>query len=532
MRLIRGKATSEIVLPLRPGHSLRGRIYDEASGAGIAAASVGFREAGTERFEGNWRSRVGVTSAKDGSFVLDGLPAGRVTLEISAQDYAGRELNVVAGNDTSPLEIGLSAGGTITGRLTTADGVTPVAGAAGLFNLDQGVGVTVPTGDTGDFSFQHLAAGRYQLTGQAKSGSVAREIVLARNQRIEGIVLALSAGHSIRGVLTGLRPEDLKRVSISLYRDGDAGDASPNAQVDDRGAYALHGVGPGPVHVTADVSMRRQVWKSVQMPADSDITVNFDFPSGARLSGRVTHGGKPVSGARVRPRPAVEQSMHIYGAPTSQQGEYVIEDLPVGDYYFWVDDVYKSRLVHISDDTVFDIDVPMAQLSGRVLEQGGEVPIVGADVYIWPTEPGWARNRLQGQSNDFGKFTLVGMEPGDFVLTVYKPGYEMFRERISYSSPVADLTVPLRQDMGVEVRVREAGSGKPLQQVSAIELIGDRDGASCSSAWTMMVWVTFRARSQAALFRFSAMGHAPAVIAGWSGQPLDLQLEPEETQSK
>ena len=153
LHLLRGKATSEIVLPLRPGHSLRGRIYDEASGAGIAAASVGFREADTGRFEGNWRSRVGVTSAKDGSFVLDGLPAGRVTLEISAQDYAGRELNVVAGNDTSPLEIGLSAGGTITGRLTTADGVTPVAGAAGLSNLDQGFGVTVRRATLATFRF-------------------------------------------------------------------------------------------------------------------------------------------------------------------------------------------------------------------------------------------------------------------------------------------------------------------------------------------------------------------------------------------
>ena len=268
------------------------------------------------------------------------------------------------------------------------------------------------------------------------------------------------------------------------------------------------------------------------MPADSDITVNFDFPSGVRLSGRVTHGGEPVSdGVQVRPRPAVEQPMHIYGASTSKLGDYVIEDLPAGDYYFWVDDVYKSRLVHISDDTVFDIDVPIAQLSGRVLEQGGKVPVVGADVYIWPTEPGWARNRLQGHSNDFGKFALVGMEPGDFVLTVYKPGYEMFRERISYSSPVADLTVPLRQDMGVEVRVREAGSGKPLQQVSATELVGNRDGAMLQLGLNDDGVGYIPSALAGSTLSFFAMGHAAAVIAGWSGQPLDLQLEREETRS-
>ena len=67
LQINRGDATAEIVLPLRAGHALRGRIYDEASGAGIASASVGFRESDTGRFEGNWRMRVRVTSAKERS---------------------------------------------------------------------------------------------------------------------------------------------------------------------------------------------------------------------------------------------------------------------------------------------------------------------------------------------------------------------------------------------------------------------------------------------------------------------------------
>jgi hypothetical protein len=49
--------------------------------------------------------------------------------------------------------------------------------------------------------------------------------------------------------------------------------------------------------------MRRQLAKKVVMPAAGDITVNLDFPAGARLSGRVTHRGQPVAGAAVRPRP-------------------------------------------------------------------------------------------------------------------------------------------------------------------------------------------------------------------------------------
>ena len=113
----------EIVLPLRRGHRLHGRVYDEVSGAGIASASIGFRESDVGRFEGDFRSRVRVTSTKNGSFVLEGVPAGRVTLEISAQDYADRELMIAVGDEASPLEIALSAGGMIAGHLAAADGV-------------------------------------------------------------------------------------------------------------------------------------------------------------------------------------------------------------------------------------------------------------------------------------------------------------------------------------------------------------------------------------------------------------------------
>ena len=528
LHINKGDATAEIVLPLRTGHTLHGRIYDEASGAGIASASVGFRESDTGRFEGKWRMRVRVTSGKNGSFVLDGVPAGRVTLEISAQDYAGRELDVVVTDETSPLEIGLSTGGAIAGRLTAADGVTPVAGSAGLFNLDQGFGGTSRTGQAGEFSFQHLSAGRYQLTGQAPDGSVTQEVVLARNQRMEGIVLALSAGRSISGVVTGLRPDDMKRATISLSRDDNAGSLYSGVGVDDRGAYALHGVQPGRVHVVVDITMRRQVSRAIEMPADSDMTVDFDFPSGARLSGRVTRGGKPLSGVWLSPRPTVEQPIFIYGSSTSSEGKYLIEGLATAEYAVAVGD-YVSRRVQVSGDTVFDIDVPLAQLSGRVLEEGNKAPVVGADVDIWPTGPGSPR-RVHGRSDHFGQFALAGLEPGDFMLTAYKPGYEMFRRPFSYGSPVAGMTISLRQEMGVEIRAREASSGKPLQRIVAIELGGDHNGSRLQLQLDDDGMGYIPVALSGSTLSFSDFGYVPVVIRGWNGQRLDLQLERQKAQ--
>jgi hypothetical protein len=462
--------------------------------------------------------------------MLDGVPSGRVTLEISAQDYASREFDVVVGSETSPLEIGLSAGGTIAGRLTTADGVTPVAGMAGLFHLDQGFGGAGRTNEAGEFSFPHLSAGRYQLTGQSPDGAAAtREVVLARNQRVGGIVLALGAGRTIRGLVTGLRPEDMKRVSISLRRDGDAGDSYGAVRVDDRGAYALHGVQPGRTVVVADVTMRRQISKTVEVPTSSDITVNLNFPSGARLSGRVTQGGKPLAGVWLTPRPAEEQPVFIYGTSTSKEGKYTIEDLAAGEYAIAIGG-YRSRPFQISGDTVFDIEVLDAQFTGRVLEDGSEIPVVGADVDIWPAEPGSSRIRLHDRSDHFGQFVLAGLEPGDFLLTAYKPGYEMVRKRISYRSPIAGMAIRLRQQVGVEVRVRDAASGKPLQQIFAIEMIGDRNGSRLQLHLDDAGLGYIPSALAGSTLSVSALGYVPSLIRGWTGERLDLQLERQKAQ--
>jgi hypothetical protein len=68
----------ELLLPLQKGHAVRGRVYDEATGAGIAAgidvlnptASMALRSTG---------GRSPNTASQDGSFVIDGVAPGRTT---------------------------------------------------------------------------------------------------------------------------------------------------------------------------------------------------------------------------------------------------------------------------------------------------------------------------------------------------------------------------------------------------------------------------------------------------------------------
>jgi protocatechuate 3,4-dioxygenase beta subunit len=525
LKIEAGLRTPEIVLPLRRGYEVRGRVYDEASGQGIAAASIGSRPAGTGRFEGNWRTRSRAASASDGSFALEGLPQGRMTLEVYVQGYAGREVDVVVEQETSPVDIALSTGGAITGRLTAADGVTPVAGYAGLWDLDDGFGGKHRTDDTGEFKFEHLSPGPYQISGEiAGRAPVTREFVITGNERMDGVVLALTEGRTIRGMIAGLRPDELKRVRIRMHRAGQEAGFS-DAGVDADGAYEIRGVQAGRVSLLAEAP-GRQVSRTIDVPADADVTANIEFSAGVRVSGRVTRGGRPLAGVAVTPRPALRGAVYNYGTSTSSDGAYSFDGLAPGEYTFRVEG-HTTPALQVSRDTVFDIDIPQSQLSGRVLEDESQVPVVGANVQLWPADPGSSQRRRGAGSDHFGQFSLSGLEPGEYMLAAHLPGYEMYRKRISYTSSAAEMTIRLRRDAGVEIRVRAAA---PLREVLVTEMIGDRSG----SWMQVLLDDEGKGRLPGALagstLSFRAEGHIERIVRGWSGQSLDVALVRQKAQ--
>jgi large repetitive protein len=266
-----GEAKSEMILPLLRGYRLRGRVYDESSGDGIASADVRFRPSHLGRYKGNFRMRVSTHTKRDGSFVLDGLPPGGVILSVSSAKHMAREIDVFVGESMKALQIGLTTGGAVSGYLAAADGLTPVAGWVGLSSLDEGHGSAARTSDAGEFSYDHLPPGRYRLTGRSDSQNAQMEITLGKDERRVGIVLALGGGSSIRGVVTGVRPVDLERVRVSLYREGGFGDLQEVA-VDANGAYQIGGVPPGQVTVRAVLPRSRQITKTVQVSPSADLT--------------------------------------------------------------------------------------------------------------------------------------------------------------------------------------------------------------------------------------------------------------------
>lgn len=381
-------------------------------------------------------------------------------------------------------------------------------------------GFGTQTTATGQFTFEHLAPRRYEVSANGASGTATQEIVLGPDERREGIVLTVGEGRSVRGVIRGLPPELFKRAFISLGSEKTG--AGFNARADEQGAYAIYGVPPGRARVIVHAG-DRQVDKTLEVPADRDVAFDIVFPAGARLSGRVTQDGKPAARKTVWMVPAEKGTGTWYRATTSADGEYAVEGLPLGEYRFRADDDV-NRNVTIAGDAVLNVDIPLVQLGGRVVEDGGSVPIVGADVYVRGTATATALVHNNKQTNHFGEFSLTGIEPGEIVLIVYMAGHELYREKISYAAPITNKTIALRKSDGVEVRVQQAANKEPMRGFAVSETIpGNNVG--------IYLWIPLSREGIGSLPRALAGSRLeiyrrdkPIVIDEWDGQSLELQL--------
>lgn len=514
LQIPEGKAMRELVMPLLRGFAVRGRVFELSTGAGIADAQIGFRQGvGMESYR---RSRSSAKSGLDGSFTLDGVPGGEIILIIGAQDHAYRELALFVDEKTSSQDIALSAGGTIAGMVTTAAGV-PIKGAVWVHGPGPAV-FAGETNDAGQFSYTHMRAGPYRLTAETSAGSARVEFVLRQDEIKDSIALVVGGGRGVRGTIRGLRAEQLQETFVMLQAE--SGATSARTKPDASGAYALNGVAPGRAVMTVYAS-DRHLERSVTVPTDQDVTLDVAFPPGARLSGRITQGGRPVPNKMVWMRADANKSDTLYNTATSAEGEYEIEEVPPGEYFLRAhEDV--SRRVTIAGDTVLNFDIPIAQLSARVMEEGGTVPIVGANVYVRGTATETNRVRGDTQTNDFGQFVLTGIEPGEIVLLVYKSGYELHREKIVYSSPITDKSISLRKSAGVEVRVqpgsRRFPRGFTLTQTFpgndyVVDLWMPLDREGMCHVPSALAGTTFK------IGRFSG---EPIVFEDWDGQPFEL----------
>jgi hypothetical protein len=94
------------------------------------------------------------------------------------------------------------------------------------------------------------------------------------------------------------------------------------------------------------------------------------------------------------------------------------------------------------------------------------LPLAGADVALtsWPVTRDATRSTAG--TNHEGRFSIEGIEAGDYELSVYKQDYDLVRRRETVSASVSGFTLTLPRSDGLEIRVRDADTGAPLPVVA------------------------------------------------------------------
>jgi len=519
------KDLGDLELPMHRGRNVLGRVYDEATGNGIANANVSYRDAQDAPYVQGWRSRVAIKSRSDGTFMLEGVPPGSLIVTATAQGFAERELSVAVGpDDDLSVDIGLSAGAMIAGRLVASDGVTPITGVVGLTDIDRQSASTNNTGPEGRFTYSNLAPGRYRLAAHAREGAAERVVTLAKNEKLDDVVLVLAGGGTVRGIITGLSAAELQRTSVAVAPSKRVS-IGLTAKPDERGAYSIEGAPSGSATVRATVANRRILTRTVEMPASGDLTVDFAFPKTARLSGRVTRSGKPLAGAGLGPRSLDATAPVIAATTTSATGEYAIEGLSEGEYQIIVAG-YRAPTVRVVGDTTFNIDVPpRSAFLGDVTDEQTGAPIPQADVMVSNLTPGMPFGAARGRTNQFGTFMAGMFESGDYLVTVYKPGYSAVRERISIGTTRMQRAFKLRAEVGVELQVR-APNGELPPEAMLTEYLGDRPINLISIPIDANGRGFIPAAFAGSQIVIGIRGFTPVDIEKWDGQSLDMQLTP------
>ncbi|HEU5251101.1 MAG TPA: carboxypeptidase regulatory-like domain-containing protein, partial [Thermoanaerobaculia bacterium] len=487
IELAEGETKEGVVVSLKKGGVVTGRVLDPRRGTGVPNASVSWSEGSDvsasspgmmvlSRLDaGGGRA---VTSDADGRFRFDGLPTGKITLSAGHPDFLDVSKQVDL-DEEATVDLTLALGGSISGTVVGKDGRSGIPGAE-VFLRDQGAAYSI--GDdsaradaSGNFSFEHLKAGRYGVSARSNAGATAwKDLVLAESQRQEGVLLEITTGATVLGTVSGLPDRSLGGVRVFASTE----EYQDSAVTGDDGRFTLRDVPPGVLRLQASTAFptMRSTSKNLDVPEGAtEVPVEIVFEGTSRLSGRVTRGDKPVSSAFVSavPDPPTTTGGRVSGQ-TDEDGRYSIEGLVDGNYLVRVSgqSASYSRSFTVSGDTNGDIALPTLTISGVVTDAGSNEPIEGAFIQA---ETGRERTGVPArytETDSRGFYSLDGVDSGNYQLTARKEGYQLKTLPVSVASTPAELNVSLTRGAGLPIRASDGLTGIPLRSLTALAYTG------------------------------------------------------------
>lgn len=526
---------------LRRG-TIRGRVLAADGGQPVADVEVAAidRHPAFAQFEvrlrdfieeGFWKPReipevkvLGATRTEaDGSFVLEGLPSGRVFLDARSGSWYTRSypgVRLARGEEHDGTTILVSPGGRLRGTVLDPAGA-PVARARIVLRPSATAFLAqltsrsfrwseTRTDEEGCFDLPGIPPGvGYAVSAMAPGWALAqvREIAVARG-RTTDVVLRCTGGavlegtvrrpdgEPVPGALVGFAYLDLARVLFSL------GPENPVA-ADEHGRFRLAHVGAGQVGVSAlAADLALAAVHRLTVVEGGSYQVDLELSIGFQVEGTVVdEAGAPVPGARVSAR-TLEQPRGLdlalvaklvrHEATTGEDGTFALRGLASDRMYLEADkDGYlTSRKTYRRQRDPGPVRLVLRKgvfLEGRVLEES-EAPVTRFRVLArssrerrLPLGPRWGRPQarpnpytdrspwLRGGEFEVqdaeGRFRVGPLEPGRLELSVDAKGFVPSERRTLEVDPEqepAPLEFRLSRGVRLRGRVVAQGSGRPV----------------------------------------------------------------------
>ena len=514
--VVGGSDTGGIDFVLMVGGSISGTVLESDGVTPVAGAQI-------------WAEIAvccgggGSTSAGDGTYTIVGLSEDSYRVEASApgQGFAGEvysevsdpematQVNVTVGAVTSAIDFTLGAGGTISGTVYAPDGTTPVPDAnvwAETYDCCRG-GEGTRTAANGTYTIQGLAPGDYRVQVDASEQGMAGEffddttdwsqaarVTVVTGQNTADVNFALPDSGSIAGYVyesDGVTPVVGANVGVERFECCGMGNATSTAA---DGSYLIVGLEAGDYRVRADAPDQGMAgefyddatdWSQASPVAvtagQSTGSIDFLLAAGGSIAGAVTEedGVTPVGDAFVHAT-HYDTGGYVSGAHVAQDGTFVVEGLPPGDYRVeaWVPDetglareffndttdwMQAARVTVVGGQTTPNIGFALSaggSISGTVYGSDGVTPVANADVWADSYNCCGGGNGTRTASD--GTYTIAGLVAGDYRVQVHAPdqgfAVEIYDDAANWDAATRVSVTSAQTTAGVDFVLATGGS--------------------------------------------------------------------------
>ena len=491
----------DVEIKVPPGGRISGRVFDKETKEPVTAFEAGVsgsRGGGGVVFVGP--SQTKPFTSDDGTFVLDGVPAGSTSLVVSASGFVTASVpNIVVeeGRAVENVEVALDRGVKVSGRVTGPDGAA-LSGVAVRLRPAQGRIRRMPSGgpgavtdSEGRYTLESVEAGDQTFTF-ARAGYVSNEKTVTLSGREARVDAQLTTGRRISGTVVSENGGPVAGATVSAFSPSTSAN-SRSTRTDANGNFQLEAL--------AEARYTFRASKEGFPPAEvRDIDISTGAPvrlvlkTGGTIYGRVMGlNAEELAQTRIQ---ATGGGTASYAVPDAG-GNYRIEGSPTGTVRLFArtggfggERTAPPVSVEVEAGATVQKDIEFRGdtiVRGRVTRDG--LPLSRAMVSFAPRQSG-ASTSARTQTDSEGNYEVAGLEDGTYnVIATDMQNYASARATYevrgsgSFDIDIRGTTIRGRvidasTDRGIEravVELRQSDTGGVRFPMSTVET--DANGA-------------------------------------------------------